>query len=80
MLKSIRGLRILYDYYVTESGKTMSLSIDLKLLPYCTRVFLLHKSHFETFIHYRKYFIDRYKKIQQYIDASILNLQYRYTH
>ena len=70
----------MYDYYLTESGKTMSLSIDLKLLPYCTRVFLLHKSHFETFIHYRKYFIGRYKKIQQYIDASILNLQYRYTH
>ena len=39
MLKSIRGLRILYDNYVTESGKIMSLSIDLKLLPYCTRVF-----------------------------------------
>ena len=31
----------MYDHYATESDKIISLSIDSKLLPYCTRVFLL---------------------------------------
>ena len=54
---SIWGLSILYDHYVTESDKIISWSIDSKLLPYHTKVFLLQKCHFETFIYYRKHFI-----------------------
>ena len=40
----------------------------------------LQKCHFETFIHYKKHFIDWYTTIHRYIDVSILNLQYWYTH
>ena len=77
LLKSIRGLSILYDYYVTESDKIISSSspIDSILLPYCTRVFL-QKCHFKTFIHYRKHFIDRQlHNNTSNIDVLILNLQ-----
>ena len=79
LLRSIRSLSTLYDHYITESDKIISWSIDSKLLPYCTRVFLL-QNVFETFIHYRKHFIDPYIMILWYINALILNLQYRYTH
>ena len=71
LLKCIRGLSILYDHYVTKSDKTISSSLDSKLLPYCTGVFLLQKCDFETFIHYKKHFIDRYTIIHQYLIYSI---------
>ena len=76
LLKSIRSLSILYDH---ESDKIISSSINSKLLPYCTRVFST-KMSFWNFIHYTKHFIDRYTTIHWYIDASILHLQYQYTH
>ena len=40
----------MYDHYITESDKIISLSIDSKLLSYCTRVFLLQKCHFKFFL------------------------------
>ena len=48
LCKSVRGLNILYDHYVTGSDKMISLSINSKLLPYCTRVFVQQKYHFKT--------------------------------
>ena len=80
LLKSIRSLNIMYDHEVTENDKIISLRIDPKLLLYCTRVFLLQKCHFKAFIIYRKYFIDQYTAIHWYINTSILNLPYWYTH
>ena len=40
LLKSISGLSILYNHYVTESDKIISLTIDSTLLPSCTRDFI----------------------------------------
>ena len=59
---------------VNLSPSTVISSIDPKLLPYYTSLFLLQNCHFETFIHYRKLFIDHYTMIYQYINALILNL------
>ena len=68
-----------WKYYRLEhfvwslSDKIISSSIDWKLLPYCTSIFLQQKllSITENIL-----LIDT----QRYIDALMLNLQYQYTH
>ena len=78
LLKSIRSLRILYDHWVTRSDQIIFSSICVypKLLPYCTRDFLLQKCYFKTFIHYRKHLIGWYTMIHWYINALIHILKY----
>ena len=49
----------MYDHYVTEGDKIISSRIDMKLLPYCTRVFFC-KNGILKLMHYRKHFIDRH--------------------
>ena len=70
-LKSIRSFSFSYNHWVTGNDKIISLSIDPKLLPYCTRVSPLQKCHFKPFIHYSKYLIDRYTTIPWYLICSI---------
>ena len=78
LLESIRGLSILYDHYIIESDKIISLSIDSKLLPHYTRIFLIQNVRFENLsitenillINTQRYV---YISIHQYLIYSIVH-------